>query len=110
MSGTFTPIPVINGQLPNSQANLIACPAGTNYYIKQFILFNHNVAPQTIDIFLVPNGGTASSLPQIVLAQNESAFVLEGGESITLTPGDSIQGLATNAAAVDFTFTGVQET
>lgn len=110
MSGNFAPLPVSNGQLPNSQANILVCPPGTFYYVKQFFLFNHNTTVETIQLFLVPNGGTASSLPQLQLAQNQSAQVLEEAESITLTPGDAIQAVTTTAAMVDYTFTGVQET
>ena len=110
MSNNFTPLPVINGQLPNSQANLLVCPNGTNYYIKQLFLFNHNSSVETIRLFLLPNGGVATAIPQLQLAQNESAQILEDGESITLTPGDAIQAVTTTAAVVDYTFTGVQET
>lgn len=110
MSGNFAPFTPQTGQLPTSQANLIICPPGTNYYLKQFILFNHNAASQSIQLFIVPSGGTARNLPQLTLAQNESAQVLDEAESITLTPGDAIQGMTTTAAAVDYTFTGIQET
>ncbi|HSV90924.1 MAG TPA: hypothetical protein VLH80_07475 [Nitrospiraceae bacterium] len=110
MSGNFAPLPVANGQLPNSQAAILTCPAGMNYYVKQLYLFNNNAATQTIFLYLVPNGGTQTTWHRIVLAQNESAHVLEDAESVTLTPGDAIQAVTTTAAAVDFTFTGVQET
>ena len=110
MSGNFTPLPVSNGQLPNSQASILVCPSGINYYLKQFFLYNENAASQTIQLWLFPNGGVAELFRQLVLGQNESAQVLEEGESITLTPGDAIQAITTTASAVDYTFTGVQET
>lgn len=110
MSGNFTPLPISNGQLPNAQASLIVAPGGTNYYLKQFFLYNENATLQTIQLWLFPNGGAAELYKQLQLAQNESADILEHGESITLTPGDAIQAVTTTAAAVDYHFTGVQET
>lgn len=110
MSGNFTPLAPINGQIPNAQASLIVCPSGTNYYLKQFYLFNENAALQTIQLWLFPNGGTAVLFKQLQLAQFESADILQDSESITLTGGDAVQGVTTTAAAVDYTFTGVQET
>lgn len=110
MSGTFTPLPVLNGQLPTTQGIIALCPPGTNDYVKQLYLFNNNAATQTIFLYLVSSGGTQTTWHRIVLAQNESAHVLEDGESVTLTPGDSIQAITTTASAVDYTITGVQET
>lgn len=110
MSGNFSPFSPLNGQLPTAQGNIIAAPSGTNYYIKQLYLFNNNAATQTILLYLVPNAGSQTSWHRIVLAQNESAHVLEDGESVTLTPGDAIQAVTTTASAVDYTSTGVQET
>lgn len=111
MSGTFTPFAPQNGQLPSSQGPIATCPNGTNYYLKQFWLFNSGVAVETIQIWLQPNGGTARHFgPQIQLAPNESAQILEDGESITLTALDAVLAATTNASAVDYTITGVQET
>jgi hypothetical protein len=110
MSGTFTPLPLMVGQLPTSQGNIAVCPSGTNYYVKQIFLFNKNVATQTIFLYLLPSGGVAGTWHRLVLAQNESAHVLEDGESVTLTAGDAIQSVTTTGSAVDYTITGVQET
>jgi len=111
MSGTFTPFAPINGQLPSSQASIVTAPGSTNYYLKQFWLINVGVAVETIQLWILPNGGTARRFgPQIALAPNESAQILEDGESITLTPLDSVQAVTTNASAVDYTITGVAET
>ena len=110
MSGNFAPLPVTNGQLPNVQASILTCPPGTNYYLKQIYLFNNNAAQQTIMLYLVTAGSSQTTWHRLVLALNESAHMLEDGESVTLTPGDSLQAVTTTGAAVDFTITGVQET
>lgn len=109
MSGVFSPFTPLNGQLPSSQGNIIVCPGGTNLYVKKLLLFNNNAAVQSFQLWLVPSGGTPTCIGGGQLAQSEFAEVLEHGESITLTPGDAIQGVTTTAAAVDYTGTGVQE-
>lgn len=111
MSGVFVPFTPINGQLPDTTpAPIVTAPGGQNLYIKQLLLFNENAATQTILLYLMPTGGTPLPFRQLVLEQNESAAVLEDGESITLTAGDEILAVTTTASAVDFTATGVQET
>lgn len=109
MSGNFTPFSPINGQLPNAQATILTCPDGLNYYLKKWFLLNESGSAQTIQCWILPNGGTAQPINRLKLDANESADLLEDGESITLTPGDSIQSTTTDPASVDYTFTGVQE-
>lgn len=110
MSGTFAVLPVLNGQLPNAQGDLYVSPVGVSTYLKQVLLYNENAAAQTIQLWLFPSGGTAALFRQLVLSQNESAQLLEDGESITLSGGDTLQAMTTTAAAVDYTLTGVTET
>jgi hypothetical protein len=108
VSGNFAVIPIQNGQLPTAQAPLYTSPQVT--YVKQLLLYNENAASQTIQLWLIPFGGTAALIRQLVLAQNESAEVLEEAESFTLSAGDAIAAATTTAAAVDYTVLGVQET
>ena len=106
MSGTFTPKVLAEGQLASSKGTLYTVPAATSAYIKSITLYNTNASGQTIAIYLKP-GATSRQIRQIVLAQNESySFDL----SFVLESGDLIEGSSTNATAVDYVITGLEET
>lgn len=104
---TFTVQSVAAGFLPNPQAAIFTAAAVT--YIKKLDLFNPNATTQTIQLFLVPVGSSASPWKRLALGQNESADILEQGESLTLGVGDSIEALATTDAVVAWSLTSVNE-
>lgn len=109
MAGTFAVLAPVDGQLPNSKAAILTVPGATSYYLKTFFLFNTNAATQTILLY-INSSGTSRQFARIVLAQNESADIIEQGESIELAAADTIEAVTTTASAVDYTITGVKET
>lgn len=109
MPGSFTAKSFADGTLPNAQGAILTVPASTWYYIKQISLFNSNAAEQTILLYLKQAGGTARLWRRYVLAQNESAEVLEDGVVVTLEANDTIEAVTTTASAVPYFITGVQE-
>lgn len=106
---TFTARPLAQGQLPSSVDAIYTVPGEVAAYVKQVFLFNGNAATQTIDLWL-NTGGVSLHWRRLVLEQNESADVLEHGESLQLESSDSIEAVTPTAASVDYTITGVEET
>lgn len=109
MAGTFTAKVLAEGQLANSKGTLYTCPALTTAYVKFFSLFNTNAAGQTIIVYFKP-GATSRKAWRGVLAQNESARIIDKDETVQLEAGDLIEGETTTAAAVDYVITGIEET
>lgn len=97
-----------DGQLPNSKTALFTSPGATTTYVKKLSLFNDNAAQQLVIIYLNVSG-TSRKWRRYILNQNESAEVLENGESVILEDGDSIEAVTTTASAVDYVLTGVEE-
>lgn len=109
MAGTFAVITPVDGQLPNSKTALLTVPASTAYYLKSFFLLNTNAAQQTVLLYL-NSSGASRQFARIILAQNESADIIDEGSAILLQAGDTVEATTTTAAAVDYTITGVKET
>lgn len=106
MAGTFTPKVLAEGQLSSSKGTLYTVPTSTGAYIKQISFYNNNAAAQTINLYLKP-GSTSRQVKRYVLAQYESAIF---DFSTVLEAGDLIEGDSTNASAVDYVITGLEET
>lgn len=106
---TFTATPLADGQLPIVQAPIYTVTFGRTAYVKQVLLFNENAVAQTILLYLTTLSGIPRPWRRLVLAQNQSAVLLENGETIQLGSGQSIEAVTTTAAAVAYTITGVEE-
>lgn len=104
---TFTPKVIGDGQLPAAKGTLYTVPVGTSTYIHNINVYNTNAATQTVQIFL-NTSGTSRRYRQFVLAQDESAEVFT--QPVQLQTGDLVEGVTTNAAAVDYVLTGVEQT
>lgn len=98
-----------DGQLPDAQAAIYTVSFGVTAYVKQLLLFNTSSDPQTIELYL-NTSGTPRAWRRLVLEENESATILEHGESLQLESGSTIEAVSTDDAAVDYTITGVEET
>lgn len=107
MSGTFTGAVLADGQLPAIQDVLYATPALQVAYVKLFSVANAGGAMETVQIFI--NNGTARLWRNLQLAPGYTADLLEDGESLELGAGATLEGITTNAAAVDFVVSGVIE-
>lgn len=105
----FTAQVLADGQLPDTQGAIYTVPFGVTAYVKQLLLFNTSASPQTIEI-AINASGTPRKWRRLVLNENESATVLEHGEALQLSNGQSIEAVSTDDAAVDYTIMGVTET
>lgn len=97
-----------DGQMATTKTAMYTVPAATTAYIRNINLFNTNAAEQTIIIYL-NTSGTSRQIARIILAQNESAHLLDLGECIVLEAADVLEGLTTTATAVDFVVLGGTE-
>ena len=96
-----------DGQLPTSSAALYTVAASTTTWVKFFNLYNTNAAAQTILIYINVSG-TDRLWRRVVLEQNESADLLDPGQSLQLEAADIIKGVTTTGSAVDYVITGVE--
>ena len=106
MPGTFTPKVLADGQLASTKSTLYTVPASTSAYIKEITFYNTNASSQTIALYVKP-GATSRQIARYVLAQNEWAIF---DFSTVLETGDLIEASSTNATAVDYVITGLEET
>lgn len=99
-----------DGQLAITQTVLYTVPALTTCYVKRFSIFNTNAAEQTVEVWINPSGSAARRWRRYVLAQNESADMLDDSDALLLPPGAKIEARTTTASAVDYFVMGVEET
>jgi hypothetical protein len=108
MSGNFSVIPVLNGQLSTVQSTLFVSPLGISTYFKTFSLISESSAIEHVQVWMQPSGGNIVLWRQFTLRPGEACDVLEDGESLTLAAGDALLA-ATSYGPVDYTLAGVQE-
>lgn len=106
MPGTFSPKVLAEGQLASTKSTLYTVPGSTSAYIKQISFYNTNASSQTIALYVKP-GATSRQIARYVLAQNEWAIF---DFSTVLETGDLIEASSSNATAVDYVITGLEET
>ena len=104
----FTGASLADGQVATTWGNIYA-PSGVKAIIKSVTFFNTNAASQTLEVRVTRSGSTARNFPRATLAQNESADLLDSGETFVLSDGDTLEAQTTTATAVDFTITGATE-
>lgn len=105
---TITPKVLAEGQLATTKGTLYTVPASTTAYVKFLSVFNTSATTQTVIIYAKP-GAVSREIGRFVLAQNESARVIEKDEALTLDAGDLIEGQTTTASVVNFLITGAEE-
>lgn len=95
------PRKITTAQLTTSAAVYYTCPANITTTISALTLCNTSTsAATTATVHLVPNGGTAGATNMIlnarILGPNES-YVVGPAIALDLSPGDTIQALASAA-------------
>jgi len=97
-------------QLGNSVATHYTVPGGTTTIVKQIALCNTSANNRTVDIHLVPNGGTAgvanAIVYNVVVDATSTTFV---NLSAVMGAGDFISAKAQVASAVTMHSFGIQE-
>ncbi len=77
--------------------------------INKITIFNNIQTIQTVVLFVRRKFGEFRTLRQYVLMQNDNAEYLQGGEILSLQPGDVLEAETTTADAVDFVVYGTLE-
>jgi len=95
-----------DGQLPSSKGTLYTC--GTTSAFIRVIRTTSTIDSQTVVIYVKRNGSVSRALGQAFLNTAETEEWLDN--ALELSNGDVIEGYATNAAAVDYTITGAEQT
>lgn len=98
-----------DGQLPTSQTVLYTVPISATCYVKRFSVFNSNAAEQTVEVWINPSGSAARRWRRYVLAQNESADMLDDSDALLLPAGAKVEARTTTGSAVDYFIMGVEE-
>lgn len=98
-----------DGQLPSSTGDLYTAPASTQVKISTMTFVNTHTSAITMNIFLLPSGGTARKLIPTDLSLG-SKYLLVYDDEITMDTGDKIQGDASVADKIDYTISGVTQT
>jgi len=97
-----------DGQLPNAEAALYTAPGGTITYVKSIVCANvHAANTNTVELFVRPSGGASRRIVRVPLEPSEQLYF---NAPLALDTGDAIRGLATNAAEIDYTIYGGEET
>tara|TARA_B100000470_G_scaffold150183_1_gene116844 strand:- start:167 stop:499 length:333 start_codon:yes stop_codon:yes gene_type:complete len=98
-------------QLGNSVATHYTVPGSTTTIVKQIALCNTSTNNRTVDVHLVPSGGTAgvgnAVVYNVVVDATSTAFV---NLSAVMDTGDFIAAKAQVASAVTMHSFGIQET
>lgn len=108
----ITPKRLVAGSaLTGSLATYYTAGTATTAIIKQITLCNTDTATRTVDLHIIPNGGSAAAANQIF-----QDLALQAGEtkmfsvSEVLTTGYFLQASASSASVVALTVSGVEVT
>ncbi len=98
-----TPVKLGQSAITVAIATLYTVPANKRAFVKDIDLSNNNATPTAVNVYLVPNGGTAGAtnilIPGMSVPNNG---MLQWTGSQIMNAGDSIQ---TSAAATGVTIT-----
>jgi hypothetical protein len=99
--------PLANGQLPIVQDVLYRCPDNVRWIVVDFQNYvNSNLSSVTVNIYKRKRNQTARLLSPKDLELGAGFRLDYGDESHKLTPGDTIEGVASNTG-VDFIIDGI---
>lgn len=92
-----------DGQLPNGINTLYTCPGSTQALAKVIVHYLGGSGTQDV-LILVNRTGTSRRVLVVSLNDAESAT----SPVVTLEAGDTIEGMSTTAAIVDFVINGFE--
>lgn len=96
-----------DGQLPDTEGDLYAVPAGKRAYVKSITCSNTSASSVTATLYVRPSASGVSR--QVANVELEAGDTLYFDEPLTLEAGDKIRGQATTGAVVDYVISGGEE-
>lgn len=102
---------IFGSQLTTSAATYYTAQTNTKCKITAFTLCNTTATNQSVDVFLVPSGGSAAAENQIVdaIAVNaNSSIVLSEAIGHVIEPGGSIRASCDADSAVSIVASGIE--
>ena len=98
-------------QLGTSVSTLYTVPASTTAILKQITLCNTSATNRTVQLYIVPNAGTAAVANALLYdATVDAKSTMFVNLSSVMETGATLQGLASAAATVTIHSSGIQET
>jgi len=104
---------ISGSELTGSLATYYTAPANTRAVIKKLTLTNKSVGALTVDLHLVPSGGTADDTNQLLDAESVAAgecLEITQAENQVIETGGFIRALASSAAEITIICSGVEIT
>lgn len=115
----ITPESLASGFLPNAQDTLYTSPIddngfGTRTIVKQMRLVNTNLGTdEEVNIWFQPFDPNLPAYlitpPDMILKAQRMAIVIGKEDAFSLSPGDSLMGMAMDTNQVSFVLTGAME-
>ena len=100
-------------QLSGSGASTIyTVPASTQGILKHFTISNANASARTVQIWIVPTGGSATDSNALINALSipGNGVLTWDGFQVLPTAGDTIQGQASATTSLTFRGSGMEQT
>jgi hypothetical protein len=102
---TYTEKVLADGQLPGSKGTLFTVPGANSAIVRWMSCVNVSGVLQVVMLYLRP-GSTSRQLPRIELEADESVILFEDGP-LELEAGMLIEGVSSDAGAVDYVISGI---
>lgn len=97
-----------DGQLADSTGDLYTTPVGTQAVLSSIHLTNRHSSAITVNIWLLPSGGTARLISPVDLSIGVGYGVEILDNETTLSTGDKIRGDGSTADKVDYVISGYE--
>lgn len=102
--------------LTNSTVTLVTVPTNVIYKDIEFHFTNTDTSAIGVDVYIVPNGGTAGDSTTFLKSTGANAFILGPGQTLpwsteqVLIAGDTIQAKATTTGKIAYIISGREVT
>ena len=100
-------------QIPATTTVMYTCPASTIALVKHAVLTNTSGGALTVNVYVVPSGGTADATAKILDTYSigsHTAYTSPELCGIVLNTGDTIQMDASSAASISLNMDGILQT
>lgn len=94
---------IVDALVPTSGVDVLTVPAGATYAVLLIAICNYSGSTRTVDVYVIPSGGSAGNQTKIVstrsLEANDSLFLDQ--QKIILGAGDKINVAASVGSSLN---------